>query len=179
VDPDLTGFDTHGTKALEVVEALEDNGALKEEKHPKLHQTEVPVVVEKPQARCEQLEHEEGRHNVLLVDLQELRNGNVHLVGTPNEVGLLERGGILDTLSTLVILDSVVDRVGDLGKSLALLTVAELLFLHLHLMCHDYVSCRQLHRLHDDWHDEPLHDILLFVVYTDAYVGALIDLAVV
>ena len=46
-------------------------------------------------------------------------------------------------------------------------------------MSHNDVTCRRLHRLHDDRHDVKLHDVLLFVVYSDAYMSALFDLAIV
>lgn len=83
-NPELTGVHSHGPEPLEIVEALEHDGALEEEKHPELHQTEVPVVVEQPQTRGKKLKHEEWSHDVFLVDLQELRNGHVHFVRAPN-----------------------------------------------------------------------------------------------
>ena len=46
VYPKLTRCNTHGSEALEVLHALKDNCSFEEEEHPKLHQTEVPVVIE-------------------------------------------------------------------------------------------------------------------------------------
>ena len=44
----LPGCDAHSPQALEALNSLEHDSSLKEEEHPQLHQTEVPVVIQKP-----------------------------------------------------------------------------------------------------------------------------------
>jgi len=116
---------------------------------------------------------------VLLVDFKKLRNRNVHLVWAPNKVSLLQRSSVDDTLTCLVKINSIIDGVWNPGEGLSLFAVAKFLFLNFYLVSHDDVTCRQLHRLHHYRHDMELDDVLLFVVYSDAHVSALLDLSIV
>ena len=67
MDVDRARRDSHGLKSLEILNALKDDSALEEKQHAELHQTEVPVVVEEPQASREELEHKEGANHMLFV----------------------------------------------------------------------------------------------------------------
>ena len=80
MDPELTSCDTHGSQTLEILHALKHDSSFEKEEHPKLHETEVPVVVEEPQARREELEDEEGRDHVLLVNVNKRRDWHFHLI---------------------------------------------------------------------------------------------------
>jgi len=48
VDQDRAGSHSHGLQSLEILNALKDDSAFEEEKHAKLHETKIPVVVQKP-----------------------------------------------------------------------------------------------------------------------------------
>ena len=90
MDPEVAWLRAHVPEPLETLLSLENNSSLKEEKHPKLHQTKVPVVIKEPETRSEELEDKEGRNHVLLVDLDEFRNWHFHSVGAPNQISLLD-----------------------------------------------------------------------------------------
>ena len=78
--PELACGHSHGSQALEVLHTLKHDSSLEEKEHPELHETEIPVVVEEPETRRKELEDEERSDHMLLVNINELRDGHFHLV---------------------------------------------------------------------------------------------------
>lgn len=108
---------------------------------------------------------------MLLVDVEELRNGHAHLVRTPHQVSLALGKLVLQTLGRLVVADCLSDRVWDLGEGLLVFLENELLLLDLNLLGLVDLAFDD-DRLDHKWHDEPFDRVLLFVVDLDAHVGA-------
>ena len=113
---------------------------------------------------------------MLLINGEEVRNGDVHLVLAPDELGLLGHVGILDALVLLVKLYAVVDRVGDLREGLLVGGEVELFLLDLDLVGHDEVARGGLHRTLDDGNDESLDRVLLAVLDARLDMRALVNL---
>ena len=115
---------------------------------------------------------------MLLIDVNKLRNRHFHLIGAPDQISLLDLTLVLYTLGRLVILQAIVNGVGDLRKGFPVLTVAELLFLDLNLVGHNDIAL-QVHCLDQNGYDEFLHNILLLVVDTHSHMRASIDFVAV
>lgn len=67
---------------------------------------------------------------MLLVESQEVRYGNAHFVGTPDQIGLLEVVLSLNALCVLVELNSLSDWVGNHSEVFLVFVIAEPLLLH-------------------------------------------------
>jgi hypothetical protein len=103
----------HGPQPLHVLQTLHNNGTLKEKEHTKVKETVIPVFIKKPKQGAKKLKHEKRRHKMLLVQLQEAWNRNVHLVAAPNEIGLADGFLVFDAFGRLVVLDRLLDWVGN------------------------------------------------------------------
>ena len=112
---------------------------------------------------------------MLLVNIYELGYWHFHLVRAPHQISLLYLSLVLDALTRLIILKSIIYRVRDLRKGLFLLAVAELLLLHFNLVRNDHIPI-QVHRLDQDRHNEFLYNALLLIVNSYAHMGAFVDL---
>ena len=71
---------------------------------------------------------------MLLVDIDELWDGYLHLVGSPNKVSFLLRFLVLDALRLLIELNRVFNWVRNLRESLFFFAVAEFLLLNFDLV---------------------------------------------
>ena len=67
---------------------------------------------------------------MFLINFKELRNGNLHLIGTPDYVRFVLRKLVFNAFCCLVEADCFVDRIGDLGECLLDFAVNELLILN-------------------------------------------------
>ena len=112
---------------------------------------------------------------MLLIDLDELGNRYMHLVWAPDQIGLVQRGFVLNALAALVVLNRVIDRVWDLRKRLTVLTVAKLFLVHFNLVSSNKLAWCHFHILVYDRHDQVLDRVLLFVVNADPHMSAIVD----
>ena len=116
------------------MQSLENDRSFEEEEHKETHKGKVPIFVQKPKAGGKKLKHKEGRNHVLLVNLEEVRDGDRHFIWTPNQISLLFGDLLFDSNRLLVEFDGFLDWVGNLGESFAFKTVAESFFLDLNLI---------------------------------------------
>ena len=100
---------------------------------------------------------------MLPIDVNELWDRHFHLVRAPDEVSLFNLALVLDALRRLVVLERVIDWIGDRRESLLLLAIAELFLLYLDLVCDNDVAI-QVHGLDQDRYDELLDNALLLVI---------------
>ena len=112
---------------------------------------------------------------MLLVNIYELGYWHFHLVRAPHQISLLYLSLVLDALTRLIILKSIIYRVRYLRKGLFLLAIAEFLLLHFNLVRNDHIAI-QVHRLDQDRHNEFLYNALLLIVNSHAHMGAFVDL---
>ena len=103
--PDLLRWLPHASKPLHILQSLHDDSSLKEKQHTQIEQTVVPVLIKQPQQGAKQLEDEEGRHNMFLVQIQKLRYRNVHFVVSPYQVGFTHFLFVLEAFSGLIMLN--------------------------------------------------------------------------
>lgn len=161
---------------MEILKSLEDYSAFKKEEHEETHQREVPVLVKEPQAGREELKDEEGCDHVLLINLEEVWDGDRHFVWTPDQVGFLACNFLVNTHSTLVKFDCVRDGVWDLRKSLAFQTVAETFLLDFYLVSNGNFAGHEFNLVYNNRHNVPLDHILLSIIHYDFHVRTLLDL---
>ena len=113
---------------------------------------------------------------MLLVDIDELRNGNFHLVGPPDKISLLDLILILHTFGLLVEFYRVLNWVWDLRESLLFFAIAELLLLYVDLVSDYHIAFRDLESLDNDRFDETRNFICFLVIDTNLYMAAFVDL---
>jgi len=177
VDPDRLRGHPHGSQTLEVLQSLENDCSLKNEKHEQGHQGEVPILIQEPKTWRKELEHEKWCDHMLLIDWHEVRDWDAHLVGTPDQVDLLDTEFIWDALDVLVMTYGVIHWVGDHGERLAVLFVNELFLLNFHLEWFANFTIK-LDRLDYQGCNEGLLGVLFLVGHFSLDVGALSDLII-
>lgn len=115
---------------------------------------------------------------MLLVDVKELRYWHTHLIWTPNQVSFVAGFIILNSFSHLIVADSLINGVRDLGKRLLAFIKNELFLLDLDLVRLVYRLILKNDRPHQQRHDKALNCVLLFVLHLHSYVGTLFYLVV-
>jgi len=115
---------------------------------------------------------------VLLVDVKELRNRHTHLVRAPDQVSFVAGFLILNSFSLLVVADSLVNWVWDLGKGFLAFIEDEFFLLDFDLVSFVDRLILKNDRPHQQRHYEAFDGVLLFVLHLHSDVGAVFYLVV-
>jgi hypothetical protein len=177
VHPDRLWWLSHGPESLHVLESLHDHGSFEKEKHKEVEQGVVPVLVQEPQQRAKELEDEEGSDDVLLVEVQEIWDRDVHLVIAPNQVSATFLLLLHDALRVLIKLNGLLHRIRDSLEYLFVIAPDHSFFHNFQAVNCLKLAWRYLNTLAEPGHDQGFDGLLLLVLELDPNICALLNIA--